>query len=206
MRYVARTVSAVFAVAFLSFVGTSAALACACCSDTAQRNVRNEKFNALRMGIMVQTQLAPEATLLLSDTEEEPAKGIGSKATDYKVSLEWKKGDIAVFTFHDDKNQTGTLTLVPPKTISIFEVDTRESATADTGLGPVLYKEWKMTSPAAGDGIFKGAVGKGQQMTLVFHGRGRSCPDANQFHAWTLLVYGPSASFTLYGKLEQEAQ
>ena len=99
------------------------------------------------------------------------------------------------------KGRTGTLTLALPRTISIFEVDPRQEE-KEGGLGPVLYKEWKLTAPAAGGGLFGGIVGKGQKLTLVLHGHGRGCTDASHFTAWTLLVHGRDR-LTLTGALER---
>ncbi len=198
MSFVARTLSAVFALAVLVLAGTSDVLACACCAEPGYRYVKTEKFSALRSGEMVRVNFAKAAKLNVAETDE-PIKGFDA-STDYQVTVAWQKDDSAVFSLRDAKGRSGTLTVARPKTLSIFEVDTRDDK--DNGLGPNLYKEWKMTSPAMGDGLFKSVTGKGQTMTLVLHGRGNVCPDAKQFTAWTVLVYGDAGTFTLTGKLD----
>jgi hypothetical protein len=79
-----------------------------------------------------------------------------------------------VFALRDQKGRVGNLVLALPKTVSIFEVDPRDED-KEGGLGPLLYKEWKLTANAAGDGLF-GAEVKGQKITLVLHGRGVAVP------------------------------
>jgi hypothetical protein len=196
MPVAARACGALLALAALTSAGASPALACE--TSPAQRYVKTEKFSALRSGEMVRVNFAPTAKLTIAETDE-PIKGFDANA-DYQVTVAWQKDDSAVFSLRDGKDRTGTLTVARPKTLSIFEVDTRDSK--DDKASPSLYKEWKMTSPALGDGVFKGVTGKGQTMTLVLHGRGDSCPDTKQFNAWTLLVYGPAGTFTLFGKLD----
>jgi hypothetical protein len=87
-----------------------------------------------------------------------------------------------------------------PNKISVFEVDPRDE-NKDAGLGPSLYKEWKLTANAAGDGLFATEV-KGQKITLVLHGRGRGCPDVGQFTAWTLMLHTAKQGLTFIGTLD----
>ncbi len=137
----------------------------------------------------------------LSTGEADPQiKGIENPDTDYQLAVARQK-DRIVFAFRDRKGRAGTLTLAIPRTISIFEVDPRGDE-KDKGLGPSLYKEWKLTANAAGDGLFRRVVGAGQKITLVLHGRGIGCTDAGHFTDWTLLVHGPSDKLTLYGALD----
>ena len=71
------------------------------------------------------------------------------------------------------------------------------------GLGPALYKEWRLTAPAAGTGIFAPGVGRGQLVTLILQGHGNSCASAADFTHWTLVVSGPAAEYHLFGHLVQ---
>jgi hypothetical protein len=80
-------------------------------------------------------------------------------------------------------------------------VDPRE-AKPDRGLGPALYKEWKLTAPASGTGVFAPGTGARQRITLILQGRGNRCTDASHFTAWTLVVHGPAAEYTLFGALK----
>lgn len=102
-------------------------------------------------------------------------------------------------TFTDKKGNKGTLSLKRPPTISIFEVDTRVSK--GEGLGPGLYKEWTITTPAVGTGIFTPGLGPRQFLNLIFHGHGNSCTTASDFTHWTLEGRGPKADFRFLGEL-----
>lgn len=195
--------AACLCVAALFAAGVSSALACACCSNEAWRNVEVEKLEAARLAEIGKLRFAKNAKLMLGEADDNGIKGLEDAEENYELSVTRQK-DRILFSFRDDKKRSGTLTLVMPKTISIFEVDPRDSK--DEGAGPVLYKEWKLNTAATGDGMFKGAVGGSQKMTLVLHGRGNACTEANDFGYWTLLVYGPVDKFTMYGKLEQDGK
>jgi hypothetical protein len=190
-----RLVVAIVAVHLLD----SPALACACCSDTASRYVEVEPLSPQRLNAIAQMNFAGAAKLATGEADA-AIKGVSEPATNYRLDVTRTKDRIA-FSFRDAKSRAGTLTLVLPKTISIFEVDPRGD-TKDQGLGPVLYKEWKLTADARGDGLFKGVAGKGQKLTLVLHGSGRGCTEASHFTDWTLLVHGKE-KLTLYGALER---
>jgi hypothetical protein len=120
-------------------------------------------------------------------------------STGYDLSVA-RHADRWVFSFRDAKGHSGSLTLAIPKSIAVFEVDPRRGE-PEGGLGPTLYKEWKLTAPAAGTGVFAPGAGRGQLVTLILHGHGNSCPSATDFTAWTLVVHGPAAEYRLYGDL-----
>jgi hypothetical protein len=94
----------------------------------------------------------------------------------------------------------GKLTFKLPLSFAKFEVDPRQSD-QESGTGPVLYKEWRLTFGPQGTGMFKGVTGGDQRATLILHGRGNSCTDASQFNAWTLVLHGPKGTSTLFGTL-----
>jgi len=175
------------------------AAACACCSNTASRYVEVEALSPLRMNQIEQMNFAITAKLATGEADA-TIRGVSEPAIDYQFAVKRTKGRIA-FSFRDAKGRAGTLTLAMPKTIAIFEVDPRGES-KDEGLGPVLYKEWKLTADAHGDGLFKGITGNGQKLTLILHGSGRGCTEASHFTDWTLLIQGRS-KLTLYGALEQ---
>jgi len=191
------------AVGFL-LANATAALACACCSHTAWRYVETEKMSQRRSAAIERIGFAKAAKQMRGEGIDSGIKGVEDPSEDYQLTVTRQK-DRMVFAFRDAKGRTGTLVLAMPSTISIFEVDPR-GAEKDTGLGPNLYKEWKLTANAAGDGLFRGVVGARQKMTLVLHGRGNACTSADHFTDWTLLVYGPVDKVTMYGALDSAAQ
>jgi hypothetical protein len=69
------------------------------------------------------------------------------------------------------------------------------------GQGPRLYKEWKLSAPAAGSGVFAPGIGPRQTLTLILQGGGNSCTSAIDFSHWTLVMQGPKANYTLFGNL-----
>jgi hypothetical protein len=71
---------------------------------------------------------------------------------------------------------------------------------ARQGHGPTLYKEWKLSAPAAGSGVSAGHRPR-QILTLILQGGGNSCTSAGDFTHWTLVMQGPKANYTLFGDL-----
>jgi hypothetical protein len=176
-----RTLAVALASAALTLACVQTALACACCTETAQRAVATV---SLRPDKLVQIELmrfAKEAKLYSGAADNE-IRGVEEPTTDYDLAVAMQE-DRMVFSFRDAKGRPGTLTLMLPQTISIFEVDPR-GGEKDGGLGPSLYKEWTLTANAVGDGLFRGVVGPGQRLSLIFHGRGLGCTEASHFTDW----------------------
>lgn len=189
----------VFSLAALALVTATSAQACARCTQSAWRRVEAERLDSSKLAEISQVRFAKTAQLMLGEADMDAIKGVQNLEEDYDLGVTHTKERWA-FSFRDKKGRTGTLTLSPPKTMSIFEVDPRHGT--DKGQGPVLYKEWKLTTNTAGDGLFRAATGSGQKMTLVLHGRGHGCTSADDFTHWTLPVHGPANTFTMYGKLD----
>ncbi len=175
--------------------GLSSAPACACCSFVGQRSTYVEKFNTQ----LEQFSFRSPAKLVLGERDDHPIPGMEPPVSDFTVTVAQLKDRIA-FSFRDAKDRAGTLSLVRPQSIAIFEVDPRD--TVDHGTGPNLYKEWTITTGLAGDGIFRRSTGPNRRITLVLHGRGNSCTDSSSFTHWTLQVRGGErAIYTFYGEL-----
>ena len=177
-------------------------LACACCTHTGWRSVHVDSINEWRRTQLDEMQFASKAALSLGEADAE-IKGVADPASDYDLAVSREK-DRLVFTFKDTKGRTGTLVMAIPNKVSVFEVDPRDED-KDGGLGPSLYKEWKLTANAAGSGLFAAAV-KGQKLTLILHGRGRGCTEANHFTAWTLILHTRKQTLMLIGALDSGSQ
>ena len=188
-----------FLLAALALTITTSAHACACCSQTAWRHVEIEKLAPRYLDEINQLRFAKTAQLMMREADDDAIKGVTDPQENYDLAIVRTK-DRWAFSFRDKKGRTGTLTLALPKTISVFEIDPRHGK--DEGHGPALYKEWKLTAKAAGDGLFRATVGGNQKITLVLHGRGNACTSADHFTHWTLLVHGPVDTFTMYGALQ----
>jgi hypothetical protein len=189
-----------FSLVFLIAV-PHAALACACCTGEAHRVVEIEPIDTRHIDAFNNLKFKAEAKLKLGEGYDEGIKGYGDPEENFTVVLTRQK-DRYVFALKDSKGRGGNLTLILPKQVSVFEVDTRDDA-EQTGYGPRLYKEWKLTGNVAGDGIFKQSVGPNRRITLVLHGRGSACTEAGDFKFWTLLVHAPKTeTYTFFGALE----
>lgn len=188
-----------FLLATLALTAAAPVQACACCSQAAWRRVETEKLSSHHLDEINQLRFAKTARLMMREADDDAVNGVANPEENYDLAVTRTK-DRWTFSFHDKKGRTGTLALALPKSISIFEVDPRHGK--DEGHGPVLYKEWKLTAKATGNGLFRATVGPNQKLTLVLHGRGNGCTSAEQFTHWTLLVHGPLDTYTMYGALE----
>jgi hypothetical protein len=135
--------------------------------------------------------------------DPESVKGISPAAQEYNLIVSQHK-DHWLFVFRDEEGHSGHLTFVMPSSVSVFEIDPREVAKEGRN-GALLYKEWKLTTNAAGSGIFSQGVGGGQHMTLILQGHGNSCTSAEDFSHWTLVVHGPRAEYSFFGDLVSPA-
>jgi hypothetical protein len=183
------------------------ALACACCTNLGQRYVEVEKLDSGRLEQIESLRFGKEARLYVGEAGVEYIKGIQDPAERYGLKVAWDKTHAAagkiriVFTLDNPERRSGTLSLMLPQKISIFEVDPRDSP--DQGTGPVLYKEWKLTGEVTGFGAFNGINGANQVLTLILHGRGNSCTSAEDFTHWTLVTEGPKGTYSLFGDLAE---
>jgi hypothetical protein len=190
-----RRLTAIAASLAAFWLATDAALACACCSNRASRYVAIEQLDERRLH-QIERMAFAEAAFATAGEADLPIQDLGSE-----LQLEVARtSNEMVFSFRDEQDRAASLTLAIPGTISIFEVDPRGDTT-DEGLGPLLYKEWVLAADARGTGAFQPLVGAGQKLTLVLHGRGRGCTEAEHFTDWTLLIDGPAGRLTLYGSL-----
>lgn len=176
----------------------STALACACCTKQGQRNVATVALDSGKRQEIENLRFAGKATLFTGEGDVEGIEGIATPAGTYTLTAKWLE-DRLMLSFRDAAGRTGTLSLARPNTISVFEVDPRDRP--DEGLGPRLYKEWKLSAPAAASGVFQPSVAARQILTLILQGGGNSCTSSIDFTHWTLVMQGPKANFTLFGDL-----
>ncbi len=184
-----------FLLAIVLFGASPPALACACCTHAGQRNVATVALDSGKRQEIESLRFAGKATLL---TGEADAADIATPSASYELTAQWQD-DRLVLSFRDQAGHTGALSLARPKTMSVFEVDPRSRP--DQGQGPTLYKEWKLSAPAAGSGVFRPGIAPRQLLTLILQGGGNSCTSASDFSHWTLVMQGPKANYTLFGDL-----
>jgi hypothetical protein len=181
---------------FPAFV--TSAFACACCTNEGQRNVATVALDSGKRQEIESLRFGGKATLFVGEGDVEGKEGITTPSGTYKLSTKWLE-DRLVLSFRDAAGHTGTLWLVRPGTVSVFEVDPRDRP--DRGHGPSLYKEWKLSAPAAGGGVFAPGIAPRQILTLIFQGSGNSCTSSIDFRHWTLVMQGPKANYIFYGDL-----
>ena len=171
--------------------------ACACCADPGERIESTRKLDAYERGELEKLLFAKRARLYMNAAGTAGVRGISDPADAYALT-QTRTGDRWTFTLKDPKGKTGTVAFTLPSTIESFFVDTREQKTGD----PLLYKEWRLSAPLATTGVFASASASGAPtIRVVLQGRGNVCTSADQFTSYTLIVSGPSATFTLFGAL-----
>jgi hypothetical protein len=178
------------------------ASACACCTDRGQRNVGMQEFDSGKRAQVDEMAFAPGALLYTGEGDLEFVQGIASPESEYALAVSRDAASLT-FALTGRAGRAGTLTLRLPKRISIFEVDPRD--TADSGLGPALYKEWRLTGDVMATGRFAAAGTAGHKATLILHGSGNSCTSSSDFSHWSLVMEGPTANYMLLGDLVQQA-
>lgn len=174
------------------------AIACACCTSTGERFDLVTKVDKYHVEELQRVRFDGKAVLFLGEAEPEMVKGISTPAARYELKTDWQNNRM-VFLFRDQAQHAGTLSVAMPRTISIFSVDPRPQSEGPRG--PALYKEWRLTSPAAGTGIFTPGIRAGQNLTLVLQGSGNNCTSANDFSHWMLVMDGPKAKYHFFGGL-----
>ena len=109
----------------------SPALACACCTNQGQRNVATVALDSGKRQEIESLRFADKATLFTGEGDVEDIAGITTPAATYHLDAKWLD-DRLLLSFRDTAGRTGTLSLVRPNTISVFEVDPRDRPTGDT--------------------------------------------------------------------------
>jgi hypothetical protein len=175
--------------------------ACACCTNEGQRRVGVETLDAGKREEIGRLRFSADAQLFSGEGDPADIKGIAKSSGRYALHVA-QEPNRWVFDFRDKAGGSGTLALVLPATISIFEVDPRLGEIKG-GQGPTLYKEWKLTAKATGTGVFAPGVGGSQLISLILQGHGNSCTSSSDFTHWSIVVSGPKAQYTLFGDLQQ---
>ena len=176
------------------------ARACACCTSVGERTDLVMKFESYYSDEIQRLRFSATAQLFLGEADPESVKGIATPSERYDLQAHWKN-DRMLFSFRDQANHSGTLAIARPRTISIFHVDPRDDPPPPPSRGPVLYKEWRLSSPASGTGIFAPGLSQGQTLTLVLQGRGNNCTSAADFSHWMLVMWGPKTKYRFFGDL-----
>jgi hypothetical protein len=164
-------------------------LVCACCTDEGEWYQRAGKSDLVQLD---RVRFAGTAS-----TYQSPASD-GELSTAYDLS-HTRNGRRWQLRFRDEQGKTGTLSFLLPRSAVYFGADLHDSEPG--GLGPLLYKEWRVNGAAQVAGIFKSLVKGPARFHLILQGKGRGCTEAEDFKHWTLQISSAANSFSFYGSL-----
>lgn len=203
MRGRAARIVAAVSWALAALTASDGASACACCTNPGQRYVEVEALDSGRREQIESVRFANAAMLFVGEADPQSIEGIETPVERYDLTISWDKSRVGkprvIFALGNREGRSGTLSLALPQKISIFEVDPRDSE--NEGMGPTLYKEWKLTGEVTATGAFAGSNGPRQRLTLILQGRGNACSSAEDFASWTLVMQGPGGNYSLFGDL-----
>lgn len=168
---------------------------CACCSEEGERYERTDGVDSAQLVQLDRVRFSPSATRFTSPADD------GELSVSYSLSQS-RKGRRWELKFTDDKGKTGTLSFTIPAAYTAFGVDLQEQSESG-GLGPLLYKELRLTGAAQVSGILKRGINGPARFQLILQGRGRGCTEAEDFKSWRLKITGARASLSFYGPLDK---
>ncbi|MEO7222943.1 MAG: hypothetical protein ABIY37_10755 [Devosia sp.] len=176
------------------------AFACACCTNVGDRLEWQASLDEYDLVILDELEFADRAEVAVGEQDYEDVDGIDIGSLPLTLAVA-KAERIWTFAFADGTGNSGKLQFQLPDTIERFEVDPRDPLREPPGIGPALYKEWRLTAAAVGSGLLTAGVGDEQTATLIIHGWGNRCPSSADFNAWSLVLDGPKAQVTIFGDL-----
>jgi hypothetical protein len=195
----------------LGVIFPSNTMACACCAEPGTYMIWTGKASEYELGLLGEMTFDNKAALFMTEAGFDGMKGLESIEKDYE-SESWtaSPGEFNLansfaaktwkFNFKTPTGKLGILTLPMPLQMLQFKVDIHDNS--DTGLGPILYKEWRFKGTVtSGTGIFKSSIIRPTSYFLVFQGRGNGCDNAEDFTHWRLEVTGRKADYAFFGKL-----
>ncbi|HEX8494259.1 MAG TPA: hypothetical protein VF658_15530 [Pyrinomonadaceae bacterium] len=175
--------------------------ACACCSEPGVWYERTDRIDEYEMTEINRLRFDAVANTYMTDAGEDMLEGVSNPAEEYAFSLTKRQRRWAL-NFKDKAGRTGTLSFTLPASIVEFAADINDGQQSGGG-GPLLYKEWRLSGPVTGTGVFKKGNSPQTKFRLVFQGRGNSCTSAEVFDNWKLQIFGPRASYQFYGKFKE---
>jgi len=168
-----------------------APLVCACCTDEGEWYQRTGKADLFQLDRM---RFAAKANTY------QPPSSDGELSLAYNLS-HTRSGRRWQFSFRDEQGKTGTVSFVLPLNAVHFGADMHDAEPG--GLGPALYKEWRLSGAAQVTGILKSLMRGPARFHLILQGRGLGCTEAEDFKYWTLQISSAGKSHTFYGPLNK---
>ena len=198
---------ALFLVALVLCCAPSVSRGCACCSEEGQYQVDTGKPLDSQIAEMSHIEFGATAQLYLGPGDLLDVKGIRDPSESYVLTTSFDEQRRAwKLVFRDPNARSGMLTLpLKEARMSAARIDIHDGRKSAGG-GPMLYKEWKFSGRATGDGVFLPALAKGAAYTLILQGGGNNCDGATDFTHWRLEVIGSRVDFTFVGKIGDDAE
>lgn len=162
---------------------------CACCTDEGEWYQRTGKADLFQID---RIRFAAKA-----NTYQSPASD-GELSLAYELSHA-RSGRRWQLRFRDEQGKTGTLSFIIPLHAVFFGADLHDAEPG--GLGPALYKEWRLSGAVQVTGLFKSVIKGPARFQLILQGRGLGCTEAEDFKHWTLQINAPRESYIFYGSL-----
>ncbi|MEP0519055.1 MAG: hypothetical protein ABJO09_04610 [Hyphomicrobiales bacterium] len=195
--------AAIFATLVLAQINS--ANACACCTEVGQRHEGVREIDDIQRDVLQSIKFASRAELI---GNEDDVKGLAQRSFDEpRVSFKYELASIVephllTLELSQDGHEQATISFPLPAIMTVFEVDTRDTASSENLLGPLLYREWQL----AGEAILTGMAAEGARrarIRLILQGRGNSCPNSQDFSHWALAAEGDDIHFELIGEMKK---
>jgi hypothetical protein len=187
------------------------ALACACCAEPNTYMIWTGKPGDHVSTLLGEMKFDTKAELYMTEAGFDSITGLNEIQSEYEsgswvaeggtfdavnefTNKTWK------FTLKTPSGKTGTLTLPMPTQMVQYKADLHD--TKNTGLGVVLYKEFRFKgSVQSGAGFLRSSIVRPTTFFLVFQGRGNGCDNTEDFTHWHLEINGRKARYEFNGKL-----
>lgn len=169
-------------------------LVCACCAEEGEWYETSGRLSSAQLHELSRVRFAETAS-----TYQSP-RGDSELSVSYKLA-QTRSGRRWEFKFRDEQGKTGTLSFVLPATAVFYGADMQDSPPG--GLGPALYKEWRLSGVATATGVLKKGTAGTARFRLVLQGRGNNCEEAEHFKSWILQVTGARFSYSFHGSFSK---
>jgi hypothetical protein len=167
-------------------------LACACCAEEGEWYERSERITSAQLYQLQRVRFSQTANTYQSPADDDELSTIYA-LTQTRSGRHWD------LRFRDEGGKTGTLSFTLPATATLYGADMQDSPPG--GLGPALYKEWRLTGTARVTGVLKKGLAGPARFRLILQGRGNNCGEAEDYKKWILQVSGARRSYSFYGSL-----
>ena len=167
-------------------------LVCACCAEEGEWYQRSGRITETELFQLQRVRFSQTANTYQSPADETDL------STSYALT-QTRSGRRWDLRFRDEQGKTGTLSFTIPATAVFYGADMQDSPPG--GVGPSLYKEWRLMGTARVTGVLKKGMAGPARFRLILQGRGNNCGEAEDYKKWILQVSGARLSYSFYGSL-----